>query len=62
MVSFITDTASAEKTDVLALDRISSSKGIVCINLELYIKDIVELRKYISKLKSGKAIESINFF
>lgn len=61
MVLFITETASNEKIDLTALDKTIASKGAICINLEIDIKDIDQLRKYISKIKSSKLIENVNF-
>ncbi len=59
MLDFVTEEASVEKLELKNLDRKNAGKNIICIVIELEINDIVQLRKFTSKLELSRNINSV---
>ncbi|MFC2131358.1 RelA/SpoT family protein [Bacteroidota bacterium] len=59
MLVYITEEATNEKLELKSLDRTHTGKNVVCINIELEIKDIEQLKKFIPRLKLSAFIDSV---
>lgn len=59
MLNYIVDEASGRKIIVKSINKVKSNNKSICLLVEVEVKDIEQLRNFISKLEKSKFIDSI---